>query len=92
MSEDLYYPAARNFLKRYEIDASNHIVDIMVSVMRTRDGVGFMGGSFVQSIVNNNLAEAVLRSDNDCINHLKTFVLVLYNCYPQEELEYYKVE
>lgn len=92
MSEDLYYPAAENFLKRYEIVASNHIVDIIVSIMRTRDNVGWRGGDFVQSIVNNNLTDAVLRADNDCINHLKIFVLALRNCYPVEEMSYHKVD
>lgn len=89
--KELYYPAAKNFLKRYGIEASDHIVDVIVSVMRTRDGIGFMGGDFAQSIVNNNLSEAVLRADNDCINHLKTFVLALRNCFPVEELQYHKV-
>jgi hypothetical protein len=92
MSEELYYPAAENFLKRYNIQASNHIVDIIVSIMRTRDNVGWQGGDFVQSIVNNNLTEAVLRADNDCINHLKTFVLALRNCYPVEEMTFHKVD
>ena len=46
-TEELYYPAARNFLKRYQIDASEHIVDIIVSVMKTRDNVGWQGGDFV---------------------------------------------
>lgn len=91
-NEELYYPAAENFLKRYNIQASNHIVDIIVSVMKTRDKVGWQGGDFVQSIVNNNLSEAVLRADKDCINHLKTFVLALRNCFPKEELTFYKVE
>lgn len=92
MSEELYYSAARNFLKRYKIEASNHIVDIVVSIMRTRDNDGWQGGSFVQSIVNNNLSEAVQRADSDCINHLKTFVLVLRDCYPVEEMKYHKVD
>lgn len=91
-NEELYYPAARNFLKRYDIQASEHIVDIIVSIMKTRDKVGWQGGDFVQSVVNNNLIQATLRADNDCINHLKTFVLALRNCYPLEELTFHKVE
>ena len=92
MSEELYYPAAENFLKRYKIEASNHIVDVIVSIMRARDGVGFMGGDFAQAVVNNNLTEAALRADNDCVNHLKTFVLALRNCYPVEEMSFHKVD
>lgn len=90
-TDEMYYPAARNFLLRYKIEASEHIVDIIVSVMRTRDKVGWQGGDFVQSIVNNNLSESVLRADKDCINHLKTFVLALRNCFPDEEMKYHKV-
>ena len=92
MSEELYYPATENFLKRYNIQASNHIKDIIVSIMKTRDKVGWQGGSFVQAVVDNNLTEAVLRADNDCINHLKTFVLALRNCYPVEEMTFHKVD
>jgi hypothetical protein len=92
MSEELYYPAAENFLKRYNIQASNHIIDVIVSIMRTRDGVGYMGGDFAQAVVNNNLTEAALRADNDCVNHLKTFVLALRNCYPVEEMTFHKVD
>lgn len=91
-TDELYYPAARNFLKRYDIEASEHIVDIIVSVMRTRDNVGWQGGDFVQSVVKNNLSEAVLRADKDCVNHLKTFVLALRNCFPEEEMTWHKVE
>jgi hypothetical protein len=91
INEDIYYPAARNFLRRYNITASEHIVDIIVSVMRTRDNVGWQGGDFVQSIVSNNLTQSVLRADNDCINHLKTFVLAKQNCYPKEELAFHLV-
>ncbi len=91
-TEDLYYPAAQNFLKRYAIDASDHIVDIIVSVMRTRDKVGFQGGDFVQSVVNNDLTNAALRADNDCVKHLKTFVLALRNCYPAEEMAFHRVD
>jgi hypothetical protein len=89
---EIYYDSARNFLKRYGITASDHIVDIIVSIMKTRDKVGWQGGDFVQSVVNNNLSEAVLRADSDCVNHLKTFVLALKNCYVESELIFHKVD
>jgi hypothetical protein len=54
--------------------------------------VGWQGGDFVQSIVNNDLTNAALRADNDCVNHLKTFVLALRNCYPVEEMTFHKVD
>ena len=49
-----YWDRAREFAKSHGIDASNHIVEVMGSAMMTRDKV-MMGGSFVESIVNNNL-------------------------------------
>lgn len=89
-TEDVYYQSVRNFLERYEIEASEHIVDVAVSVMRTRDGV-WQGGSFVQSIIDNDLESAIGRADNDCVKHLKTFVLLKRNCFVDSELKYYKV-
>ena len=88
----LYYDCARNFLKRYNINASDHVVDVIVSVMKKRDDKNWMSGSFATAVVENNLERATLGADNDCVNHLKTFVLALRNCYVESELKYYKVE
>jgi hypothetical protein len=49
--------------------------------MRTRDGIGPMGGSFVQAIVNNDLYDAVSRGDNDCIKNLKIIAIARRNCF-----------
>ncbi len=88
--EDNYYQSVRNFLERYKIEATEHIVDVAVSVMRTRDGI-WQGGSFVQSITSNDLESAIGRADSECIKHLKTFVLIKRNCFVDTELKYYKV-
>jgi hypothetical protein len=42
-----FYEAARDFVTKYETNVSEHIIDIIVSVMVTRDGVGPMGGILV---------------------------------------------
>lgn len=55
-------------------NVSEHIIDIMVSVMLTRDGV-MQGGDFVQAICQNDLRNAVTRADTDCIKHLKLITL-----------------
>ena len=82
MSEDKLYEAAREFVKRYEQEnVSEHIINIIVSVMRTRDGVGPMGGSFVQSVVNNDLYGALVRADNECLKHIKLIALSKNNCF-----------
>lgn len=82
MSEDKLYNAAREFVKTYEQEnVSEHIINIIVSVMRTRDGIGPMGGSFVQSVVNNDLYGALVRADNECLKHIKLIVLSKNNCF-----------
>lgn len=82
-----YRTAVVHFLNRYEKQVSEHIIDIMISVMMTRDNV-LQGGSFVQSIVGNNLREAVSRADDDCINNLKIITICCHNCYVETELLY----
>ena len=91
MEDEKLYQTARDFVKRYDVEVSDHIIDIIVSVMRTRDNVGWQGGDFVKSIVNNDLKSAVFRADKECINHLKTFVLAMSHCFPEDEMKYHKV-
>ena len=81
MTDEKLYQTARDFVKRYDVEVSDHIIDIIVSVMRTRDGIGPMGGSFVQSIVNNDLYDAVTRGDKDCLKNLKIITLAKRNCF-----------
>ena len=41
--KDKFYEAAIDFVSKYEVTVSDHIIDIVVSVMRTRDNVPPMG-------------------------------------------------
>lgn len=75
-----YQKRAIKFADEWKEDVSEHIIDVMVSVMLTRDKVQ-EGGSFVQSIVENNLYQAVTKADKDCINHLKLITLAYHNCH-----------
>lgn len=52
-----------------------HIIQIASSVMMTRDG-HLPGGSFVQSIVDNDLSGAFNRADTVCETAIKFFVYV----------------
>jgi hypothetical protein len=61
----------------------SHIIDLASSVMMTRDKY-MMGGSFVQSIVENNLEQAISRADDTAIKGLKTFTVINKNCYINE--------
>jgi hypothetical protein len=73
---EMYDYVARDLAKRYKYDdISEHIVDVMISVMMHRDGVR-IGGGFVEAINNNNLDEACSRADDDCINYLRLFSLI----------------
>jgi hypothetical protein len=78
---DTYEQRAIEFCKEQGLDdVSEHITKIMVSIMMTRDNV-LLGGSFVKSIVDNRLYEAVSFADKECYQHLKLLVLTNKHCY-----------
>jgi hypothetical protein len=55
---EMYDYVARDLAKRYKYDdISEHIVDVMISVMMHRDGVR-IGGGFVEAI--NNTSRVVI--------------------------------
>ena len=58
--EDWYRRAPMETLTEEEI---SHVTSVGVSVLQTRDG-GIPGGSFVQSIVNNDLSGSYNRADS----------------------------
>jgi hypothetical protein len=80
-SNEEYYQKVTEFAKQYGPLPSNHILDIMVSVMRTRDNDGWQGGGFVTAVVQNNLSSAISRADNDCLSNLKLIVATKENCH-----------
>jgi hypothetical protein len=55
-----------------------HVKDVMVSLLMTRDKT-WVGGDFVQSVLANNLREAVLRADDEIVKHLKHMVIARDN-------------
>jgi hypothetical protein len=60
-------------------DNRDHVVRIGTSILCTRWGVGYPGGSFVQAIVDNNLSEAFGRADEINVNAIRFYVRLLYN-------------
>jgi hypothetical protein len=68
-----YQKAAKSYSGKFDI-SDNRIINIITSVMMTRDGVGYPGGGFVQAVVNNNLFEAVSRADSECIKYIREIV------------------
>ena len=82
MTEEKLYQTARDFVKKYEKEnVREHIIDIIVSVIRTRDGIGYPGGSFVQCVVDNDLYGAIVRADSDCLKNIKLITLSRNNCF-----------
>lgn len=69
-----YWDRAKEFAKSYGVDASDHIIEVMGSAMMTRDKV-MMGGSFVEAVVKNDLAEAISRADAACLANIRIIVL-----------------
>ena len=57
----------------------DHIVAIGTSILCTKFGVGFPGGSFVQAVVDNKLAESLGRADNINRHCLLFYTKLLYN-------------
>lgn len=77
-----YREKALQFAKDWGyVTVSDHILNIMVSIMATRDKTSYAGGGFVEAIVSNNLYLAVSRADSECSQHLKLLTLCCNNCY-----------
>ena len=80
VSRELYVKYATTFANRYGYkDISEHIIDVMVSIMMTKDDT-MQGGSFVRAVCDNNLDHAVTLADDECINYLRLFSLTSRYC------------
>jgi hypothetical protein len=84
-TRDKYRTAVVHFANRYNEEVSEHIIDVMISVMMTRDNV-LQGGSFVQAVVANNLKESISRADAECGKHLRIISLCCSFCYVDSEM------
>lgn len=69
-----YWARARKFAESYKVAPSQHIIEVMASVMMTRDGV-WNGGSFADAVVRNDLAQTIERADQECLENLRIIVL-----------------
>jgi hypothetical protein len=65
-------------------NVSEHILDIMVSIMCTRDKSSYAGGGFVEAVVANNLYLAMNRADMDCRNNIYLLTMCRMNCFLNE--------
>lgn len=71
---EIYQSKAIEFAKSYGETPSDHIIQVMASAMMTRDKIQ-QGGSFVEAVVNNDLANAVSRADSEVQKNLRIIVL-----------------
>jgi hypothetical protein len=57
----------------------DHIEQMCISILNTKYDVGHPGGSFVQSVVNNDLMGAFGRADSINRNFIGLYASLLYN-------------
>lgn len=60
-------------------DSRQHIIDIGTSILCTKWGVGYPGGSFVQAVVSNNLMESFSRADSINSGAIRFYCSLIYN-------------
>lgn len=85
---ETYKDRSIEFCKENGYDnVSDHIINIMISIIMTRDNV-LSGGGFVKSVVDNRLYEAINCADKECYEHLKLLVQTNKECYLNEEFYY----
>jgi hypothetical protein len=76
-----YRERAIQFAKEWDTEVSTHILDIMVSIMCTRDKSSYAGGGFVEAVVANNLYLALSRADTECRKNIFILTMCKANCY-----------
>lgn len=62
-------------------NVSDHNIEMMVSIMATRDKTSYPGGGFVEAVCANDLVGAVTRADSDNIRVIKLLALTHKQCY-----------
>lgn len=62
----------------YKWDVSDHVKEVMKSMLMGRDKL-WMCGSFSQAVLDNNLGAAVRQADDEMVNHLKQMVIARDN-------------
>ena len=57
----------------------NHIVNIGTSIICTQHKIGYAGGSFVQSIVNNDLKGSFGNADGTNLKAIRFYLMMIHN-------------
>lgn len=75
---EIYRTAVVEWLGKNQYRASEHIIDIIISVLFTRDDVQ-IGGQFAQALCNNDLFGVSRFADTEVFENLKTIILAYHN-------------
>ncbi len=76
-----YFAENAQWLNLSELPESekNHIIQIGTSILCTKWEIGYAGGGFVQSFVNNDLMGAIGSADGTSYKGFKFFASLVYN-------------
>jgi len=79
------YERATKFAIEYGFtNVSEHIFDVMVSIMCTRDKSSYAGGGIIQAVVANDLYLALSRANKESRNNTSQFAMCKQNCFVNE--------
>ena len=73
---------AHSYINYFTLESKenrDHIVNIGTSIICTQHNVGYPGGSFVQSIVNNDLRGTFATADDININAIRFYLMMIHN-------------
>ena len=73
-----YLEMVNNKCIDYKWELSEHVKEVMMSLLMTRDKV-WQGGDFVQAVLSNDLGGATRRADSEMINYLRHMVIARDN-------------
>lgn len=72
----------QHYIQNFEFfseEDRDHVQNIGTSIMCTRLEIGYPGGSFVQSIVDNNLSRTFANADSVNAQCIRFYVMMMYN-------------
>ena len=81
---DKYRERAIQFANEWKSEfpiVTDHNIEMIVSIMATRDKTSYPGGGFVDAICSNDLFGAVTRADSSNIKVIKLLALAHRQCY-----------
>lgn len=74
-----YYDKNIAYYGDFNKDERDHIINIGTSILCTKWEIGYAGGGFVRSFIDNDLIGTLSRADSTCIKALKFFSVLHYN-------------